>query len=202
VNFARWNFREGKGKRGIYCLFKTTTRKYLLVSNKWTEQAQGERPYQLVYFRDISQTTGQHCTNFSYKNINTFSTHKCMVYKQPPQLETLLRLITLCQLFNTFFFHQQQPKLLPTLSSLINMLIKQKYVVKIFTSTTFIFFDMDNNREGLAIKGYQWIWKSYGRLSGTMKSSPKRKPMHSIHLKTLKLTQQTIKTNNSLKTSL
>lgn len=34
----------------------------LLVSNKWAEQAQGERPYQLVYFRDISQTTGQHCT--------------------------------------------------------------------------------------------------------------------------------------------
>ena len=58
-----------------------------------------------MYFRDISQTTGQHCTNFCLKNINTFSRHKCMVYKQPPQLETLLRLIT--QLFNTFFFHQQ-----------------------------------------------------------------------------------------------
>ena len=85
------------GERWIYCLFKSPTRKYLLVSNKWAEQAQRERAYQPVcvlwrYFTNYGLTLYK---NFLLEKISTHF-HDINVWPRNnhPNLETLVRLIS------------------------------------------------------------------------------------------------------------
>lgn len=70
---------------GLIVNSRTPIRRGLLVSHKWPKQIQWRRPYQLVYFEDISQTMGQYSTCIACKKNYQLYIHgiKCMAKKQP-----------------------------------------------------------------------------------------------------------------------